>query len=82
MAAIVLAGSPPLLVRYESWDAWRADITQPLPPAPLIAPSTASCSRCWGQGRVWAPARNGEGLIPQACEACDGSGLVFTGPPA
>ena len=53
MAAIVLAGSPPIPVRYESWDEWRADVTQPLP-APLIAARTASCPRCWGQGRVIA----------------------------
>ena len=45
MATIVLAGSPPIPVRYESWDAWRADVTQPLPPAPLIAAGTASCPR-------------------------------------
>ncbi len=64
MAAIVLAGSPPIPVRYESWDAWRADVTQPLPPAPLIAAGTASCPRCWGQGRIWEAARNGEGLVP------------------
>ena len=81
MAAIVLAGSPPIPVRYENWDAWRADVTDPLPPAPLIAPGTASCSHCWGQRRVWTPARNGEGLIPQSCEPCGGFGLVRTGPP-
>ena len=79
MAAIVLAGSPPIPVRYESWDAWRADVTQPLPPAPLIAAGTASCPRCWGQGSIWEAARNGEGLVPQRCEACAGAGLVLTG---
>ena len=53
MPTIVLAGSPPIPVRYESWEAWRADVTQPLPPVPLIAPATASCALCWGQGRLW-----------------------------
>ena len=79
MATIVLAGSPPIPVRYESWDAWRADVTQPLPPVPLIAAGTASCPRCWGQGRIWEAARNGEGLVPRRCEACAGGGLVLTG---
>jgi hypothetical protein len=27
MPTIVVAGSPPLPVRYENWDAWRADVT-------------------------------------------------------
>jgi hypothetical protein len=79
MAAIVLAGSPPIPVRYESWEAWRADVTQPLPAAPLIAAGTASCPRCWGQGRIWEAARNGEGLVPQRCSSCAGGGLVITG---
>jgi hypothetical protein len=81
MAAIVLAGSPPVPVRYESWEAWRADVTQPLPPAPLVAAGTASCSGCWGQGRVWEPARNGEGFVAHPCETCDGAGLVLKEPP-
>ena len=78
MAAIVFAGSPPVPVLYESWDAWRADVTQPLPKAPLIAAGTASCPGCWGQGRIWEAARNGEGLVPQPCEVCAGAGLVVT----
>jgi len=78
MPTIVLAGSPPIPVRYESWDAWRADLTHPVPPAPLVAAGTASCPGCWGQGRVWEPARNGEGLVPHRCGTCAGSGLVLT----
>jgi hypothetical protein len=80
MATIVLAGSPPMLVRYESWDAWRADVLHPLPPAPLIAPGTGSCPLCWGQGRLWEAARNGEGLVPHDCSPCTGSGLVLREP--
>ena len=82
MAAIVLSGSPPVMVRYESWEVWRADLTEALPPAPLIASGTASCATCWGQGRVWEPAANGEGLVPHPCAACGGGGLVLRKPPA
>jgi hypothetical protein len=81
MATVVLSGSP-FMVRYESWEAWRADVSQPLPTAPLIAPGTASCATCWGQGRVWEPAPNGEGLVPRDCEACGGGGLALREPPA
>lgn len=76
MAAIVFFGSPALPVRYASWEDWRRDVTSPLAPPPLVAPGTASCARCWGQGRHFAPARNGEGLVPVACPDCGGSGLV------
>jgi hypothetical protein len=78
MATIVFSGSLPIPVRYESWEAWRADVAQPLPPALLVAPGTASCATCWGQGRFWESARNGEGLVPRPCETCGGSGLVLT----
>ncbi len=76
MAAIVLAGSPPIPVRYESWEAWRADVAEPPPAAPLVAAATASYALCWGQGRLWEAARNGQGLIPHDCpaagRACEG----------
>ena len=81
MATIVLVGSPPIPVRYNSWDAWRAEVSHPLPPAPLIAAGTSSCPACWGQGRILEPARNGEGLVPHPCETCSGGGLVLTEPP-
>lgn len=81
MAAIVFLGSPAVPVRYESWEEWRRDITHPLPSAPLIAPETASCARCWGQGRHLEQARNGEGLVPVVCPDCAGSGLIRTAPP-
>ncbi|HET6691882.1 MAG TPA: hypothetical protein VFG74_13570 [Miltoncostaeaceae bacterium] len=80
MATIVLVGRPAVPVRYESWEAWRADVTRPLPPAPLVAPQTASCALCWGQGRLWHEARNGEGLVPSECPRCVGAGLVLRGP--
>jgi hypothetical protein len=80
VAAFVLAGSSPIPVRYENWEAWRADVNQPLPPAPLVASVTASCSLCWGQGRLWEAAHNGEGLVPQDCPVCAGSGLVLEEP--
>jgi hypothetical protein len=76
MAAIVFFGSPAVAVRYESWEQWRNDVAHPVAPAPLIASGTASCARCWGQGRHLEAARNGEGLVPVACPDCRGSGLV------
>lgn len=79
MAAIVFFGSPALPVRYESWEEWRRDVARPAAPLPLIAPRTASCARCWGQGRHFEPARNGEGLVPVGCPGCGGSGLVAAG---
>ena len=81
MAAIVFFGSPAVAVRYESWEEWRHDVASPVAPAPLIAPGTASCPRCWGQGRHLEQARNGEGLVPVGCPDCGGSGLIRTGPP-
>jgi hypothetical protein len=76
MAAIVFFGSPAVPVRYDNWEEWRRDVTSPVAPAPLIAPKTSSCARCWGQGRHFSPARNGEGLVPVVCPDCGGSGLV------
>jgi hypothetical protein len=76
--AIVFEGSPPIPVRYESWGAWwRADLTQPLPPLPIAAHRAVSCPDCWGQGRIWEEARNGEGLVPLDCPGCRGRGLVL-----
>jgi len=76
MAAIVLEGMERIPVRYEDWDAWRAELAEPGLPVPLIAPGTRSCAICWGSGRVHEQARNGEGLVPRACWGCGGGGLV------
>lgn len=32
------------------------------------------CPNCWGAGRIFREAGNGEGLIPVRCERCDGTG--------
>jgi hypothetical protein len=76
MTVTVYAGSTALPVRYESWEAWRRDVSRPLAPAPLVSPETVSCAACWGQGRLFEPAGNGEGLVPRTCAECAGSGLV------
>jgi|GEM_PF-6018820 len=67
-----------LLVAYHSWEEWREDrrrdaLAEPLPPPPPLAPS---CGHCWGQARIFAPARNGEGLVPSPCPVCEGTGTV------
>ena len=38
------------------------------------------CPICWGQRRIYQD-RNGEGLVPQTCQACLGVGeaMVSTG---
>jgi hypothetical protein len=77
MAAIVLEGSPPIPVRYETWTEWREmRPATALPPLPLIPAGARSCATCWGAGRIHEPAPNGEGLVPRRCGGCLGSGLV------
>ncbi len=74
MALIVQEGTPPLLVRYETWDEWRA-LRRPAEPAePPPARGTGFCGWCRGQGRSLDPAANGEGLVPRTCPCCGGSG--------
>lgn len=35
------------------------------------------CATCWGNGRLYRDAPNGEGLIPEeSCRACDGLGRI------
>lgn len=67
-----------LLVAYESWDEWRDERRREAAaePAPLCPRDVVFCAHCWGQARIWAPARNGEGLVPAPCPACAGTGLV------
>jgi hypothetical protein len=74
MAAIVLEGVERIPVRYEGWTEWRTQI--PLEPLPLIAPGTGFCAMCWGSGHIHREAANGEGLVPQQCLTCRGSGVV------
>ena len=65
-------------VFYESWEDWRSErqSQEALPPAPLVPAGVVFCAMCWGAGRVLAPARNGEGLVPSDCGHCDGLGVV------
>ncbi|MFN8110610.1 MAG: hypothetical protein U0Y82_12320 [Thermoleophilia bacterium] len=76
MFAVTEPGSIP--VAYRSWDEWRVDRQRRTveEPIPLVPASASFCAGCWGQGRTWSPARNGEGLIPVACPVCDGEGVV------
>lgn len=67
-----------LLVAYDSWCDWREDKRREadIPPAPLCPTGASFCAHCWGQARIYAPARNGEGLIPTPCHVCRGTGVV------
>lgn len=76
MAAIVIEGSERIPVRYEGWSEWRVELLTPLAPPPLIAPGTGFCAMCWGSGHIHSEAANGEGLVPQQCLTCRGSGVV------
>jgi hypothetical protein len=59
---------------YQRWLDWRIDRRESTDhePLPLVPCATSFCATCWGQGRIWGAARNGEGLIPQRCPGCDG----------
>jgi len=67
-------------VVYDSWGEWREDRRRILtePPLPTAPATVAFCALCWGQGRIWSAARNGEGLIPVACGHCQGQGVVHS----
>lgn len=79
MFAVQEPGSIP--VAYRSWWDWRLDRRRvaDTPPAPLVPTGVSFCAACWGQGRTWSQARNGEGLIPRTCVCCDGEGVVRPG---
>lgn len=72
MFAVTEPGSIP--VAYPRWIDWRIDrrTSAACEPLPLTPSATSFCATCWGQGRIWSAARNGEGLIPQRCPVCDG----------
>ena len=76
MFAVREPGSVP--VAYPSWTDWRVDKRESVDVGPfmLVPADTSFCATCWGQGRICSQARNGEGLIPHRCPACDGERVV------
>jgi len=68
-------GESRVSVGYASWSDWRSQqgLMPHAPPAPF---GSCFCAICWGAGRVLEPAMNGEGLIPQPCPTCRGTGSV------
>ena len=68
-------GEPRIAVAYDSWAQWRAEqcFLPEAPPAPF---GSCFCAICWGAGRLLEPAMNGEGLVPQPCPTCCGTGSV------
>lgn len=65
-------------IAWPSWQAWRHGHRAPESVwfRDLTRPATADwCLTCWGNGRIYAAAPNGEGLIPvRVCMACAGTG--------
>lgn len=76
MFAVCEPGSIP--VAYRSWLHWREDRQRDrdASPLPLVPTGVSFCASCWGQGRTWSQARNGEGLVPVTCAGCGGEGVV------
>ena len=74
--------APSILVRYESWEEWRALVREAAArrAEPIVPVRTEPCAHCWGAGRVLAPAANGEGLVSRPCSWCAGAGRL-TSPP-
>lgn len=81
---VVRDGAAGVPIRWESWGSWRTGRREPevvwlreIVPAQEI--DAEWCPTCWGNGRLFEMARNGEGAIPTgACPACDGTGVVPT----
>lgn len=44
-------------------------------PARSLQMSMEFCAECWGQGRTWYQAGNGEGLVSTGCRKCRGRGF-------
>jgi hypothetical protein len=78
MSMIIREGQPPLPVLYTDWAEWKALRREGCEEVPASATTIVFCPTCWGNGRYLEPAANGEGLVPQTCPACDGSGIVVT----
>ena len=72
---IVIEPATRIPVLYRNWSEWRGDQlrTGALPTLPLLPRDSCFCAHCWGAGRIYEPARNGEGNVPRTCPACHGS---------
>ena len=68
MPTAVREGRPRWPITYRDWPDWRRRHAGAL--------VQDFCASCWGQGRIMAPAANGEGLIPVRCATCAGAGGV------
>ena len=74
-------GAHGVAIAWPSWGVWRRGHREPgrvwLRPHGRrgVLPHTDWCVTCSGKGRIFADARNGEGLIPiELCESCAGTG--------
>jgi hypothetical protein len=72
---IVIERATRIPVLYRSWSEWRFERlrTGALPPPLLLPRDSCFCALCWGAGRFYEPAPNGEGDVPRTCPACQGS---------
>jgi hypothetical protein len=58
-------------ILYLDWAEWRLEQISMSMMGPLVDPGSCFCLTCAGNGRVYEPAANGEGLIP----TCPGPGV-------
>ena len=62
-------------VFYADWTQWRSEMSAQRD-RPLVEAGSCFCVTCSGNGHIYEPARNGEGLIPTPCVSCFGRGTV------
>lgn len=53
----------------DSYPGWRHQ------PAATVQMRREFCATCWGQGKTWYTAGNGEGLVSAPCDSCRGRGF-------
>lgn len=76
MATTVLSGPSRIPVQVRAWAEWRSARRWRAGPGSVRAAEGDFCAICWGQGKLFMEAANGEGLIPVTCSHCGGGGRV------
>lgn len=71
----VTDGTQGVPVAWQSWTTWR--VGRCIPELVMFRSRSLTnwCPTCTGKGWLFAPARNGEGLVPsEHCPSCMGTG--------